>query len=44
LTLNAVNGVATFSNLSVSAPTNHCTLTATSSGLPLVTSSSFTES
>ena len=40
-TVNAVGGVATFSNLSVSAPGNGFTLVASSSGLTGATSSSF---
>ena len=42
--VTAVNGVATFSNLSISAAGSGYTLKATSSGLTTATSSSFTES
>jgi hypothetical protein len=42
--VTAVNGVATFANLSISTAGSGYTLKATSSGLTTATSSSFTES
>ena len=41
LTVNAVNGTATFSTLSINKPGNGYTLTATATGLTGITSSSF---